>query len=118
MITCLVIGDPHFKINNVRETQLMHAKICEIARARKPTFIVCLGDVLDRHETIHVSPLERASAFLHELSTIAPLYRADWKSRSSQQFEFSDDRTSLQCTQILGKYSRRRYGSDRHYQWT
>lgn len=73
-ITCLVIGDPHFKVNNVKETTAMHAKICEIARERRPTFIVCLGDVLDRHETIHVSPLERASTFLHELSTIAPLY--------------------------------------------
>lgn len=74
MLTCLVIGDPHFKVNNVRETQLMHERICEIARSRRPTFIVCLGDILDRHESIHVSPLERSSAFLHELSTIAPLY--------------------------------------------
>lgn len=73
-ITCLVIGDPHFKVNNARETAVMHERICDVARERKPTFIVCLGDVLDRHETIHVSPLERAQSFLHDLSLIAPLY--------------------------------------------
>lgn len=74
MITCLAIGDPHFKVANVRETDEMVAKIVALAKSRQPTFIVVLGDVLDRHETIHVSPLERATDFLRQLRAIAPLY--------------------------------------------
>lgn len=74
MITCLAIGDPHFKVANIRETTEMVTKIVALAQTRKPTFIVVLGDVLDRHETIHVSPLERATDFLHQLREIAPLY--------------------------------------------
>jgi len=74
MITCLAIGDPHFKVGNVRETNEMVEKILILARERRPTFIVVLGDILDRHEMIHVSPLERSTKFLKSLSEIAPLY--------------------------------------------
>lgn len=74
MLTALVIGDPHFKVANVRETEEMSQKIVALAKERHPDFIVVLGDILDRHETIHVSPLERATMFLDELRQIAPLY--------------------------------------------
>ena len=73
-VTCLTIGDPHFKISNPTETAQMTLKVLEVARRIKPDFIVDLGDTLDRHETIHVNPLERATQFLMELSQIAPLY--------------------------------------------
>ena len=74
-VVALVIGDPHFKTSNALETSsLMVESILTIARRIKPDFIVDLGDTLDRHETIHVSPLERATQFLSELSKIAPLY--------------------------------------------
>jgi hypothetical protein len=74
MITCLAIGDPHFKVSNIRETDEMVAKVVSLAKSRQPTFIVVMGDVLDRHETIHVSPLERATDFMRQLRAIAPLY--------------------------------------------
>lgn len=72
--TVLVIGDPHFKTDNVIDTNMMTDRIVELAQQRKPTFIVCLGDVLHRHETIHVSPLERSTVFINRLRRVAPTY--------------------------------------------
>lgn len=70
----LVIGDPHFKVNNPTETEEMSRQILKIATNKKPDLIVCLGDVLDRHQNIHVNPLTWAVKFLSDLSDIAPLY--------------------------------------------
>lgn len=74
MTTALVIGDCHFKVDNVRETDMMVDAILRTAKDKDPNFIVVLGDTLDRHESIHVSPLTRAVKFLHDLSNIAPVY--------------------------------------------
>lgn len=68
------IGDPHFKVSNAKETDEMCEKIYEKIKEINPDIIVCLGDILDRHETIHVSPLTRATQFLKTLSELAPLY--------------------------------------------
>lgn len=73
-VTMLAIGDPHFKVSNVRETDLMVEAIYRKAREYNPDIIIVLGDVLDRHETIHVSPLTRAIKFLGALMQIAPVY--------------------------------------------
>lgn len=70
----IVIGDPHFKVNNVKETDGMVEAIVKFSSEEKPDFIVVLGDVLDRHETIHVSPLTRAIEFLSKLKDIAHTY--------------------------------------------
>ena len=70
----LVIGDPHFKTSNVKETDEMTESILKIAKENSPTFIVILGDVLDRHELIHVSPLVRANKFIFNLSEVAKTY--------------------------------------------
>lgn len=70
----LIIGDPHFKVSNVKDTDLMCASILDHARQRIPDLIVVLGDTLDRHETIHVTPLCRAINFLIKLMDIAPVY--------------------------------------------
>ena len=74
MATVLVIGDPHFKVSNVRETDAMVEAIIRVANEKRPDFIVVLGDILDRHETIHVSPLTRSVKFLARLKDIAPTY--------------------------------------------
>lgn len=74
LTTALVIGDPHFKVNNLRETDAMVEAIVQVALDRHPSFIVVLGDILDRHETIHVSPLTRATIFINRLQEIAPTY--------------------------------------------
>lgn len=69
-----VIGDPHFKINNVEETNEMCEKILKHLDAIQPDAVVCLGDVLDRHETIHVGPLLRSIDFFQRISSKFPLY--------------------------------------------
>lgn len=73
-LTALVIGDPHFKIDNVVEMMEMSTKLLEHARALQPSFIVCLGDVLHTHDRISMIPLVKATQFLDELRQIAPLY--------------------------------------------
>lgn len=73
-VSALIIGDPHFKVNNVRETDGMVEAIIRVAAERQPDIIIVLGDVLDRHETIHVSPLTRATKFLSELMRLSPTY--------------------------------------------
>ena len=54
-ITALVIGDPHFKESNVKEMEQMTTKIIAIAKEKKPTFVVVLGDTLDTHEMAHIT---------------------------------------------------------------
>ena len=73
-ISCLVIGDPHFKVDNIRQTDIMVTEIEKIVKERRPTFIVCLGDVLHQHKNIHVTPLENATKFLHMLSEHSPTF--------------------------------------------
>lgn len=69
----LVIGDPHFKLDNVAETDAMVEDIILVAKRTEPEYIACLGDVLDRFSNIHVGPLVRATSFLRRLIDIAPL---------------------------------------------
>lgn len=73
-VSAIVIGDPHFKVSNVRETDAMVEAIIRTVTERQPDIIVVLGDVLDRHEVIHVSPLTRAVTFLARLKDVAPTY--------------------------------------------
>ena len=63
----LTIGDPHFKVSNIEETDIMCNEIIKVCDERKPDLIVILGDILDRHELIHVSPLSRAIDFFKKL---------------------------------------------------
>jgi DNA repair exonuclease SbcCD nuclease subunit len=74
MLKVLVIGDPHFKISNVTTTCQMMSCIINTAKEKKPDLIIVLGDILDRHENIHVIPLMNSVNFLKELENIAPLY--------------------------------------------
>jgi DNA repair exonuclease SbcCD nuclease subunit len=71
----LIIGDLHFKVSNIKDTDLMCTAILDqICNQRAFDFIVVLGDTLDRHETIHVTPLCRSVSFLSKLMEIAPVY--------------------------------------------
>jgi DNA repair exonuclease SbcCD nuclease subunit len=69
MRTFLVIGDVHFKWDNAYFTDLLHKVLEEHLQTTHYDEIVVLGDVLDRHEQIHVMPLERLHRFLKMLST-------------------------------------------------
>lgn len=70
----LVIGDPHFKVGNIPESDEMVDRLVKVAKTINPRFIVVLGDVLHRHEKIHVSPLMRAEKMVRLLSEISPTY--------------------------------------------
>lgn len=72
--TVLAIGDPHFKVSNVKETDEMSRALVELAEEIKPDFIVNLGDTLHRHETIHISPLMRAEKMMQDLSKISKCF--------------------------------------------
>lgn len=69
-----VIGDPHFKTSNVEECNLMCRQILDLIHKTRPHAVVCLGDILDRHETIHVSPLLRSISFFESISKDFKLY--------------------------------------------
>ena len=73
-VNILVIGDPHFKVSGVPEHDKMCKSIIEHIKNKKIDLIVILGDILDRHETIHISPFTRSIKFLGELIKIAPIY--------------------------------------------
>lgn len=70
----LVIGDPHFKLTNRLQMEVVVDECVRVASERKPTFIVCLGDVLDRFSTIREEPLNQALDFFHRLLDHAPLF--------------------------------------------
>lgn len=74
MSRIFVIGDPHFKINNIEETNEMSKKILVLLDQIQPDAVVCLGDVLDRHETIHVGPLLRSIDLFEKISSKYKLY--------------------------------------------
>jgi len=73
-VNILVIGDPHFKVSGVPEHNKMCESVIKNIKDRNIDLIVILGDILDRHETIHISPLTRSINFLGELIKIAPVF--------------------------------------------
>lgn len=92
MTTCLVIGDPHFKVKNISKGRRMADRIVEIAEERQPDFIVVLGDILDRHETIHVDPLCLANSFMYRLSHVAHTYLLIGNHDRPNNSDFLSDR--------------------------
>lgn len=68
----LLIGDPHFKVDNALETSQLSQKTLEYVKEHQSelSFIVVMGDVLDTHEKIHIQPLCRANYFITELSKL------------------------------------------------
>lgn len=74
MLTALVIGDPHFKIDNTVETDLFVTGITALASERQPDIIIILGDILHTHEKLHTLPLNKAYAFVTAMRDIAFTY--------------------------------------------
>lgn len=67
----IIIGDQHFKISNIPEVEEYIEKISNIVKEENPDFIVLLGDMLDQHEKIHTTPLNKAYDFIDKMRTIA-----------------------------------------------
>jgi len=72
--TCIVIGDPHFKISNMIEVDIFIEKLIKLCIEKKPNFIAMQGDLLDQHEKIHSIPLNKSYEFIDKLRKIAPTY--------------------------------------------
>jgi len=68
----LLIGDPHFKINNTLESERFIKETLDYVNKEKDNigFIVVLGDVLHTHEKVHLQPLCRAVNFIKALAQI------------------------------------------------
>jgi DNA repair exonuclease SbcCD nuclease subunit len=62
----LTIGDPHFKVNNSKDLSVMCEKILDLIKQEHFDFIVIMGDILDRHETINIYPFTQAIQFLNQ----------------------------------------------------
>ena len=70
----LLIGDPHFKINNFEQTEKLHNEILQLIKENSYDFVVILGDILDTHEKIHVQPLCRAVNLITDISKLIKVY--------------------------------------------
>ena len=74
MLKVIVIGDQHFKVDNIEEVDLFISKVEEIIFNIKPDFVVLLGDLLDTHERIHSVPLNRAYKFINTVRNICKTF--------------------------------------------
>lgn len=63
----LCIGDPHFRIDNVQETEMFIDRISSLVKKEKPDICVILGDLLHTHERIHTTPLNKIYEFIRML---------------------------------------------------
>ncbi len=61
-VDILVVGDPHFRPDNARATQVLADLV--VSAAADVDAVVVLGDILDRHDKIDLHCLTRATAFL------------------------------------------------------
>jgi DNA repair exonuclease SbcCD nuclease subunit len=74
MTTVLVIGDPHIKIENIHSVNTCLEKLIKLAVEKKPDFIVILGDILDTHERLHTTTLNKAYELVDKMRNIAETY--------------------------------------------
>lgn len=73
-VSALLIGDPHFKINNIPLVERFMNELKNHLDNNKYNFIVCMGDLLDTHERIHMQPFKYANDFLKLCSNYAPMF--------------------------------------------
>jgi DNA repair exonuclease SbcCD nuclease subunit len=69
-----VVGDPHFKTQNIKEIEIFIEKLIVKLEEIKPDIIVVLGDLLHEHERIHISPLNKVYDFIDKLRKITKTY--------------------------------------------
>lgn len=74
MTKFIVIGDPHIKVSNIEEVNLLIERLIQLIKDNQPDFIVVLGDVLHDHERLHTTALNKAYEFIDKLRSIVPTY--------------------------------------------
>ena len=73
-LSILTIGDPHFKLENLSDTEIYIARITKIIEIRRPNYVVILGDLLHCHERVHTTVLNRAYEFIDKIRQLCPVY--------------------------------------------
>lgn len=68
------IGDPHFKHNNNDYVDEFIKTSLNVVEYNLPCLCVVAGDVLDTHEKLHQTPLNKAVRFLKKLATMCPTF--------------------------------------------
>jgi DNA repair exonuclease SbcCD nuclease subunit len=74
MLKALVIGDPHFRRDNARETIMLTERCVTLVKHDKPDFVVVLGDTLHNHERCDLMSMNRAYDFLNAMSSLVHTY--------------------------------------------
>lgn len=70
----LVIGDQHFKVDNIDQVEVFIQKLRDFLNENKFDFIVSGGDLLDTHERLHTLALNKADEYLKLLSSHAKTF--------------------------------------------
>jgi DNA repair exonuclease SbcCD nuclease subunit len=64
----LLLGDPHFKKDNLDIMSKVCQEILEIIDKRKPDLVISLGDTLDTHERLYLPALTNATKFYQDIA--------------------------------------------------
>lgn len=70
----LCIGDPHFKITNLPECDILISSILKLIEDTIPDLVVIMGDILDTHERLHTICLNKAVKFIRKISKHTKVY--------------------------------------------
>ena len=71
-VDSLFIGDPHIQVGNIQDVNLLIERLINLAKEKKPTFIVIGGDVLHDHERLHTLALNKAYELIDNMRIIQP----------------------------------------------
>lgn len=102
-IKILVFGDPHAKINNLKQFIPFRKKSIKLAKKINPRFIVVLGDTMNDHDIIKGYAYNEAIIFLKELKKIAYTYVLIGNHDMYQQTDFMNED---HCFLALKEWSR------------
>jgi DNA repair exonuclease SbcCD nuclease subunit len=70
----LVIGDQHFKVDNLEQVDIFISNLRKLLENNKYDFIVSGGDLLDTHERLHTLCLNKADQYLKLLCSFAKTF--------------------------------------------
>jgi DNA repair exonuclease SbcCD nuclease subunit len=74
MDNILFIGDPHFRIDNILESQKFISEVQRILETYPIDIVIVLGDVLHTHEKLHTFALNGAVKFFQVISQMKKVY--------------------------------------------
>ena len=70
----LVIGDTHFQISNIIETEIFSNNLINYVKNNDLDCIIFLGDILNNHEKLHSSVLNKACDLFNNLRKYTKVY--------------------------------------------